>query len=77
MSISTKRAPRERTCSATVGRVSNASTRAPSRLAVAMACRPATPAPITNTRAGGMVPAGVIIMGKIFGLWKHAWMTVT
>ena len=29
-----------------------------------MACKPATPAPTTNTRAGGTVPAAVIIMGK-------------
>ena len=28
---------------------------------------PATPAPITKTRAGVMVPAAVINMGKIFG----------
>ena len=37
---------------------------APSRRAVAIACRPATPAPMTNTRAGGTVPAAVIIIGK-------------
>ena len=37
---------------------------APSRRAVAIACSPATPAPITNTRAGGTVPAAVIIIGK-------------
>ena len=36
---------------------------APSRRAVAMACRPATPAPMTSTRAGGTVPAAVIIIG--------------
>ena len=28
-----------------------------------MACNPATPAPSTNTRAGGIVPAAVIIIG--------------
>ena len=28
-----------------------------------MACRPATPTPITSTRAGAMVPAAVIIIG--------------
>ena len=32
-----------------------------------MACKPATPAPITNTRAALIVPAAVIIMGKILG----------
>jgi hypothetical protein len=36
-------------------------------LAVAIACRPATPAPMMKTRAGAMVPAGVIIMGSILG----------
>jgi hypothetical protein len=37
---------------------------APSRLAVAMACKPATPAPITSTCAGRMVPAAVVNMGR-------------
>jgi len=32
--------------------------------AVAIACRPATPTPITNTLAAGTVPAAVIIIGK-------------
>ena len=36
---------------------------APRRFAVAMACRPATPTPITNTRAALTVPAAVISMG--------------
>ena len=36
---------------------------APRRRAVAIACNPATPAPSTNTRAGGTVPAAVIIIG--------------
>ena len=36
---------------------------APSRRAVAMAWSPATPAPITSTRAGGTVPAAVIMSG--------------
>jgi hypothetical protein len=31
--------------------------------AVAIACRPATPAPMTKTRAAGTVPAAVIIIG--------------
>ena len=37
---------------------------APRRLAVAMACRPATPAPRTSTFAGETVPAAVVIIGK-------------
>ena len=45
--------------------MSNALTRAPRRFAVAMACNPATPAPMTSTLAGKMVPAAVIIKGKI------------
>ena len=44
-----------------------ACTTAPSRLAEAIACRPATPAPITNTLAGVSVPAAVIIIGNILG----------
>ena len=46
------------------GRTSVAETMAPSRRAVAIACNPATPAPITKRRAGGTVPAAVIIIGK-------------
>jgi hypothetical protein len=46
------------------GRTSVAVTTAPSRRAVAIACRPATPTPITNTFAAGIVPAAVIIIGK-------------
>ena len=42
-------------------------TTAPSRFAVASACSPATPAPITSTRAGLTVPAAVIIRGNIRG----------
>ena len=38
--------------------------RAPRRRAVAIACRPATPAPSTSTRAGVTVPAAVISSGK-------------
>ena len=37
---------------------------APRRLAVAIACRPATPAPSTITLAGATVPAAVVIIGK-------------
>ena len=33
---------------------------------MAIACSPATPAPITSTRAGVTVPAAVIISGNIF-----------
>ena len=39
-------------------------TTAPSRFAVAIACRPATPAPSTITFAGATVPAAVVIIGK-------------
>ena len=38
-------------------------TTAPSRFAVAIACRPATPTPMMKTFAGGTVPAAVIIIG--------------
>ena len=48
------------TCSLTVGRVSNARTIAPSPRAAPIAARPATPAPITSTLAGGTLPAAVI-----------------
>ena len=41
--------------------------RPPSRLAVAIACNPATPAPTMNTLAGVSVPAAVINMGNILG----------
>src|SRR5207245_7419114 len=56
--------PRLSTCSLAAGRTSVAVTIAPSRRAVAIACRPATPAPITKTFAAGTVPAAVIIMGR-------------
>jgi hypothetical protein len=46
--------------SATSGRVSFASTMAPRPEAAPIAARPATPAPITNTLAGGTLPAAVI-----------------
>ena len=68
-------APSERTCSPAAARTSYASTTAPSRRAVAMACRPATPAPMTNTFAGGMVPAAVISIGKSRGSTPAALMT--
>ena len=57
-------APSDSTCSFTLGRTSLASITAPRRFAVAIACKPATPTPITNTRAAEIVPAAVIIIGK-------------
>ncbi len=57
-------APRLSTCSLAAGRTSVAVTMAPSRRAVAIACRPATPAPMTKTLAAGTVPAAVIIIGS-------------
>jgi hypothetical protein len=65
--ISTNRAPRLCTCSFTAGRTSYASTLAPSLRAVAIACRPATPAPTMNARAAVSVPAAVIIIGNMRG----------
>ncbi len=56
-------APSDSICSLTAGRTSEASITAPRRLAVAIACRPATPAPRINTRAAFTVPAAVIIIG--------------
>jgi len=38
---------------------------APRRFAVAIACNPATPTPMMNTFAGKIVPAAVVIIGKI------------
>ena len=63
-SSSTNLAPIERTSSADAARTSYASTTAPSRFAVAIACSPATPAPSTSTLAGGIVPAAVISSGR-------------
>ena len=57
-------APRLSTCSFTDGRTSDASITAPSRLAVAMACSPATPTPRITTRAALIVPAAVISIGN-------------
>ena len=57
-------APSDSTCSFTLGRTSEASMTAPSRLAVAIACSPATPTPSTTTRAALMVPAAVISIGN-------------
>src|SRR5207244_2061959 len=50
-------APRLSTCSLAAGRTSVAVTTAPSRRAVAIACRPATPAPMTNSLAERAGPA--------------------
>jgi hypothetical protein len=55
--------------------VSKASTLAPNLFAVAIICSPATPTPITKTRAGEIVPEGVIIIGKIFGSLDAASIT--
>ena len=61
---STKRPPRLWTCSLAAGRRSYAEVTAPSRRAVAIAWSPATPAPMTSTRAGVIVPAAVVSIGK-------------
>src|SRR5690606_5713476 len=53
-------APSDSTCSPAAARTSVALTTAPRRLAVAIACRPATPAPITKTFAGRTVPAAAL-----------------
>ena len=58
--ISKNSAPKLSTYSFTASLVSNALTIAPKLLAVAIAERPATPPPITNTFAGGNRPAAVI-----------------
>ena len=60
-------APSDFTCSATTERVSYAVTTAPSRRHVAIACSPATPAPMISAFAGGIVPAAVVSIGKNFG----------
>ena len=59
-------APKLSICSFTAGRTSKASTLAPRRLAVAIACNPATPAPSMSTFPGLIVPAAVINMGRNF-----------
>ena len=63
-STSTNFAPKLCTSSFTAGLVSNTSTTAPSRLAVAIACKPATPAPSINILAGAILPAAVMNIGK-------------
>ena len=57
-------APKDSTCSFTLGLTSEASITAPNLLAVAMACKPATPTPKITTRAALTVPAAVINIGK-------------
>jgi len=61
-------APRLSTCSRVSGRMSYAVTIAPSRFAVAIAWRPATPTPRMSTRDGGTVPAAVTSMGMNLGM---------
>ena len=61
-----KDAPRLSHCSAAARLTSVADTTAPNLLAVAMACKPATPTPITKTFAGATVPAAVIIIAIDF-----------
>jgi hypothetical protein len=56
--------PSDRICSLVAERTSVALTWAPRRRAVAIACRPATPTPMTKTFAALTVPAAVIIIGK-------------
>ena len=68
-------APKDSTCSFTLGRTSEASITAPKRLAVAMACKPATPTPKITTRAALTVPAAVISMGKKRWYWLAASIT--
>ena len=55
--------PRLSTCSLEAILTSVAKTIAPILFAVAIACKPATPAPTTKTLAAGIVPAAVIIIG--------------
>ena len=67
--------PKDSTCSFTLGRTSEASMTAPKRLAVAMACKPATPTPKMTTRAALTVPAAVMSMGKKRWYLSEATMT--
>ena len=61
--------------SPTSGRVSFARTMAPRPPAVPIAERPATPAPITKTLAGGTLPAAVICPVKKRPKWCAASIT--
>src|SRR6266850_5878512 len=62
-----KVAPKLLTCSPAAARMSKPETLAPSRRAVAIACKPATPAPMTKTFDGARVPAAVVSMGSNLG----------
>ena len=62
-------------CSATSGRTSKARVMAPRETEVPMAARPATPAPITSTRAGATLPAAVICPMKKRPKWLPASIT--
>ena len=57
-------APSDSTSPLDAGRTSYPLTWAPSRRAVPIACRPATPVPSTSSLAGRAVPAAVISSGK-------------
>ena len=60
--------PSDSICSRVSGRTSKPSTCAPRRRAVAIACRPATPAPTIKTFDGRIVPAAVVSIGKKRGV---------
>ena len=62
-STNTNFPPKLSTCSLEAKRTSVADTTPPSLFAVAIACKPATPAPIIKNFAGVTVPAAVIIIG--------------
>ena len=64
--------PKDSTCSLVSGLISDTSTTAPKRFAVAIACKPATPAPNIKTLQGRIVPAAVIIIGNIFPIVSAA-----
>ena len=59
-------APKDSICSPAANLMSYPVTSAPNLLVVAIACRPATPAPKTSIEDGGIVPAAVIIKGRYF-----------
>ena len=58
--------PRLSTCSLDAALTSVAETIAPNLLAVAIACNPATPAPITKTLAASTVPAAPSSSEQLF-----------
>ena len=68
-------APRLLACSRTASRVSKTRTIAPRDLAAPMAASPATPPPMTNTLAGGTLPAAVICPVKNRPKWWAASIT--